>query len=233
MAKSQIELIEVYQDTVDKTKDTVLETIKPNNDFTYRVHKKTGNVIVENIDTVSAIVKYQGKSAALNMANANHKGGGVERGKVAQEECLYRCSNLHKIEDVLYPLQTLELLYSKNVKFIKDFHYNDMTCVESDIITMAAVDLRDEMITTKNYIELTMYKINQIFHIASSYEVDNLILGAFGCGVFKNNPHTVASMFQSALLTQRKNFNNVVFAIINDHNSVDNNYEIFKQVLSC
>ena len=45
MAKSQIELIEIYQDTVDKTKDTVLETIKPNNDFTYRVHKKTGNTI--------------------------------------------------------------------------------------------------------------------------------------------------------------------------------------------
>ena len=54
-----------------------------------------------------ALIKYCkcGKTAVLNMASSKRKGGGVENGSMAQEECLFRCSNLFTIQDNLYPIQ--------------------------------------------------------------------------------------------------------------------------------
>jgi uncharacterized protein (TIGR02452 family) len=65
--------------------------------------------------------------------------------------------------------------------------------------------------------------------LAAKNGVQNLILGAWGCGVFKNNPKLMAQYFSEVLVGEgyNLNFKNVVFAIINDHNSVGNNFEIF------
>jgi uncharacterized protein (TIGR02452 family) len=58
-------------------------------------------------------------------------------------------------------------------------------------------------------------------------------LGSWGCGVFDNNPTVISGLFLHILYKERYSslFDNVVFAIINDHNSVGNNYEIFKSQL--
>ena len=58
---------------------------------------------------------------------------------------------------------------------------------------------------------------------------DSLVLGAFGCGVFKNDPFTVAKIFRQHLeSTEFKNsFKKIIFAISNAKM-----YHIFKQVFN-
>jgi uncharacterized protein (TIGR02452 family) len=65
--------------------------------------------------------------------------------------------------------------------------------------------------------------------LAAKHGVRNIILGAWGCGVFKNDPETISLYFHEVLVQECYSglFNQVVFAIINDHNSVGNNFGIF------
>lgn len=243
------ELIPIYENTIELCKDIT----PPNSVKFYEEQRirhspnKTGNVIVESLDTVSALVKYAplGKTVILNMASSKRKGGGVLKGAVAQEECLFRCSNLFHIQDSFYPIKSNEFIYTFGATFIKDFHYNVMAPVQADVITMPAINLNKEHIDNigtqdviDDYKKLMAYKIQCMLSSAVVAECDNIILGAWGCGVFKNDPTVVAQMFKDSLIGlsyqhygRRTNFENVVFAIINDHNSVKNNYQIFKDIL--
>jgi uncharacterized protein (TIGR02452 family) len=98
-----------------------------------------------------------------------------------------------------------------------------------DVISAAAPDLRkgsDESryLTTefKNktdkdsaYRRLLTDKINAIFESAHTAKIDNLVLGAFGCGCFLNDTALVAEIFAQRLSasTNKKRFNKIVFAI--------------------
>jgi uncharacterized protein (TIGR02452 family) len=81
----------------------------------------------------------------------------------------------------------------------------------------------------KEYRKITKDKIRLMISLAAKNGVQNLILGAWGCGVFNNDPTTMSQYFSEILVGEgyNLNFKNVVFAIINDHNSVGNNFEIF------
>lgn len=202
--------------------------------------KKTGAITVEPLDTVSALAKYvnNGKTAVLNMASHKRKGGGVERGAMAQEECLFRCSNLFTIPDEFYPLAMNEFVYTHQAVFVKGGDYGTIWPMDADVITMAAPNLNKE---NKNcnahevegiYEDIMKKKINAMLDVAASNDCDNIILGAWGCGVFKNDPATVARLFKDILETKRYLFEKIVFAVINDKNSVGNNYQIFEETLN-
>lgn len=194
-------------------------------------------VVVEPMDTVSALCKYLplGKTLVLNMASSKRPGGGVANGSVAQEECLFRCSNLFEISKDFYPIEMEEYIYSKDVTFIKDKDYNAMSSVSCDVITMAAVNLNKGHVDTADEFDeeeyrATMFgKMDALFRAARENKCDNIILGAWGCGVFKNDPKVVAQMFSTVTFMYKRYFKNIIFAVINDNNSVGNNYQIFKE----
>lgn len=230
------ELIEIYQDTIEMcsmmpfphSEKKELVQVPKDKQKTLVSTNKGGNVVVEPLDTVSALIKYSslGKTAILNMASERRKGGGVANGAMAQEECLFRCSNLFTISDGFYPLGPLEYVYTNDATFIKDRNYGTMQPVTCDVITMPAINTHKY-----EYSELlTLLKIGSIIDFAIENDCDNLILGAWGCGVFGNNPEIMSNLFHKALFQYGKNkaFKNVVFAIINDENSVGNNYKIFR-----
>jgi uncharacterized protein (TIGR02452 family) len=185
------ELINVFVDTKNR-----FENIKTNTKSTKHTTKealftldgKKSKVIVINSDTVSAGVLYSllGKTCILNMASYKRPGGGVARGAKAQEECLFRCSNLYTISEDLYPLKDDEAIYSKDVVFIKDKYYQPMKPVTLDVITIAAVNLNGRR-KPENYKEIMMKKILLMFTLAKQNGCKNIILGAWGCGVFKND----------------------------------------------
>lgn len=241
-------LIEIYQDTkricssISPPRSEIIgwSSLKEDNGD----DDSAGNVIVEPMDTVSAIIKYskRGKTAVLNMASVKRKGGGVENGAVAQEECLFRCSNLYNIPDEFYPIGEDELIYTHGATFVKDFMYNPINHVVVDVITIPAINLNNRGLTptglnkTKSSYKLTheeeisyLDKMHLMIGSAIYNECNNIILGAWGCGVFKNNPKIISELFRETLESLRYRFDNVIFAIINDRNSTDNNYEIFKQ----
>ena len=205
------ELIEIYQNTIEMCSmmpfphSEKKELVQDKGEMLV-LTKKGGNIIVEPMDTVSALIKYStfGKTAILNMASERRKGGGVKNGAMAQEECLFRCSNLFTISDEFYPLGPLEYVYTQDATFIKDRHYDVIQPIICDVITMPAINLNKY-----EYSEpLTSLKIIGIIDSAIENDCENLILGAWGCGVFGNNPEIMANLF---IKTININFSKMLF----------------------
>jgi uncharacterized protein (TIGR02452 family) len=255
--KSKDELIKIFENTKSIIENKEIETTPESYKFGVNQFFKMGyhpsgvvkdepvEIIVDGIDTVSAIVKYErfdNSVCVLNMASSRKAGGGVRNGSRAQEECLFRCSNL--FETVLqeeYPLLEDDAIYTQVASFFKDVNYNRMDEVISDVITIPAINLNkmmkdgQEVYTDEEYRKETRRRIIAMLSEARENFVDVLILGAWGCGVFGNDPETMATIFKEVIEERdgfySKWFEKIVFAVINDHNSVDNNYEIFKRIL--
>ncbi len=236
------ELIQVYKDTKENCIGILVpESEKHSKSLESKVVPKKGEIIIEPLDTVSALIKYydlNNVTAVLNMCSSKRLGGGVENGSVAQEECLFRCSNLFTIPNTFYPILSDEYIYTIEASFIKNANYEIMPTITADVITMPAINLNKTHIDNKitkdsanNYNAVMIEKIEKMFDSASFHMCNNLILGAWGCGVFKNDPNVVAGLFNQVIVRKRLLFDKIIFAIINDNNSVANNYEIFKKVI--
>lgn len=238
-------LVEVFQDTLENSTNltgsiTSKHTFDEINSPRLTMYKP--NISVINSDSVSALTEYSklGKTCVLNMASYKRPGGGVRNGARAQEECLFRCSNLIQVvPNSFYPLEENEALYTKDSVFFKDKNYHYMDPVVCDVVTIAAINLNenakyDPVQNVSDYRKLTKDKIRLMISLAAKNGVQNLILGAWGCGVFKNDPNVMSQYFAEVLIGEgySVDFKNIVFAIINDHNSVDNNYEIFYKNLN-
>jgi len=239
-------LIDVFQDTLqisqnlpnrsETTKHTTQEIIGP------YLSVFENNIIVEPLDTVSAIQKWSqvGRVCALNMASYKRPGGGVENGARAQEECLFRCSNLFDVVSKdFYPLGDYECLYTQRALFFKDKDYIQIEPIQCDVITLAAINLNDKakydpVQNLYNYENLTREKIRLMLSVPQSWGAQYLILGAWGCGVFKNDPEKIAQYFKDAIIGEGYGslYKKIIFAVINDHNSVANNYQIFNTILN-
>ena len=233
-------LVNVFQDTLENSKNltdstTSKHTFDETNPPRLTMFKDIISVI--NTDSVSAVVEYSklGKTCVLNMASYKRPGGGVYNGARAQEECLFRCSNLIQVVPTsFYPLEVNEALYTKDAIFFKDKDYEYMEPVVCDVITIAAINLNenakyDPVQNVTDYRKITKDKIRLMVSLAAQNGVKNLILGAWGCGVFNNDPTTMSQYFSEVLVGEgySVDFDNIVFAIINDHNSVGNNFDIF------
>ena len=233
-------LVNVFQDTLENSKNltdstTSKHTFDETNPPRLTMFKDIISVI--NTDSVSAVVEYSklGKTCVLNMASYRRPGGGVHNGARAQEECLFRCSNLiHVVPTSFYPLEVNEALYTKEAIFFKNKDYDYMEPVVCDVITIAAINLNenakyDPVQNITEYRKITKDKIRLMVSLAAQNGVKNLILGAWGCGVFNNDPTTMSQYFSEVLIGEgySVDFDNIVFAIINDHNSVGNNFDIF------
>lgn len=187
--------------------------------------------------------------AVMNFANAFHPGGGVKQGSDAQEESLCRISTLYplisqkNIRGSFYqhhmemntPRASDSLIYSEGVIICKsDKDYPERLSkdewVKVDVMTVAAPDLRDEIMCDA---ELFGYHVKRAIHMltcAAAKEADILVLGAFGCGAFRNNPEVVAKAYLVALQEFPEVFRKIEFAVYCPPGSCDN-YNVFKQVL--
>lgn len=176
-----------------------------------------------------------GKVAVLNFANPHFPGGGVKNGAKAQEECLCRSSNLFpclnakNVYDDYYLYNrniknrffSDRLIYTKNVTVFKDDSDVPQLMPQSewfqvDVITCAAPYIANRKYTNKTVLkELFKSRIKNIFESAIDNYVDVLVLGAFGCGAFKNPPAVVAKAFHEVIEEDNyKNcFKHILFAI--------------------
>ena len=92
---------------------------------------------------------------------------------------------------------------------------------------------REERIAD-SLVEGVKNKIRTIFRIAADNGQRNLVLGAIGCGAFRNPPRHVAELFREVLCEDDflGAFNRICFAVKSDHNSRgDTNYNAFYEVL--
>lgn len=160
---------------------------------------------------------------ALNFANGIHPGGGFLDGARAQEEVLCRSSALYAtlVGDPMYdahrnreqPDSTDWAIYSPDVPV---FRNDDGTALAQpwplSFITCAA-PYAPEIGQPKSG-DLLRQRIHRLLLIASARGHTALVLGAWGCGAFGNDPHRTAVDFRHALEHAFKGvFDDVVFAI--------------------
>lgn len=205
---------------------------------------KEGKVTVESMGSAEAVFTYadNGKVCVLNFASYRYAGGQFINGAMAQEEALCHSSNLYnilssnRINENFYTKNKLTLnnnIYESNMLYVPDVVFDDEsgTVVKCDVITCAAPNKGAVLAYHKecaDKVDDAMYeRIDHILFVAKTCKVDTLILGAFGCGVFKNDSLTVAKFFKELLDEKYKNcFNKVIFAIPGGEN-----YKNFKGVL--
>lgn len=207
-------------------------------------------IIVESNTSFNAAKEYlqYGKTAVLNFANPHYPGGGAQNGARAQEECLCRSSNLYlcisnqNVFDDYYLYNrnignkffSDRLIYTKDVTVFKDDSTIPKMLPEDewfnvDVITCAAAYIANRRYTNKAALkQLFKGRIKNIFESAIDNDVDVIILGAFGCGAFKNPPELVAKAFHEVIDENdySKHFKKIVFAIKNN-NATSNNYGVF------
>ncbi|MCC8068358.1 MAG: TIGR02452 family protein [Ruminococcus sp.] len=191
-------------------------------------------ITLYNEDTCQCARKFlcDGYTCILNFASAKHVGGGFLNGAMAQEEAICRNSSLYasiSSNDAKgyyeYNNRTDEELYSDYIIFspcvevfrdgrgrLLDYPYP----ITISAITSPAVNVH----RAKHYSEADISKCmtqraEYILKVAVCNQVKNIVLGAWGCGVFGNSPTDVSNMFKYLLFEKgyAKCFNNVSFAI--------------------
>ena len=115
--------------------------------------------------------------------------------------------------------------------------------VTVDVMSVAAPDLRTKLNkyagligkgTYMNNAELFGYHVKRAIHIltvAASKGADTLVLGAFGCGAFENDPNVVARAYKVALEEFPKVFKKIEFAVYCTP-KYQKNYEAFSKVFN-
>lgn len=192
---------------------------------------------VKNIDTFDMALEYKKEGLnplVLNMASDFKPGGGVGSGSSAQEECLFRRSNAHLTHpEEWYPLETDEVIYSPEVYIVKKSDYELLNRSEQSSVGMVAVPaLRKPKLIKGTYresdIDIMTNKIESIFKIGILKNHDSLVLGALGCGAFKNPPGEVASIFQNMINKYKGYYKKIGFAILVVKDTDKNNLNTFK-----
>ena len=181
-------------------------------------------VQVTNETTLGAGRRLAGAGVlALNFANGVHPGGGFLHGARAQEEVLCRSSALYATleGEAMYDAHrrrddcesSARAILSPGVPF---FRADDGTALEEpwrlSIVTCAAPVA--DAVGQPRSAELLARRIHRVLAIAAAWGYDALVLGAWGCGAFGNDPVRAAGDFRAALEGPfLGSFREVVFAI--------------------
>jgi uncharacterized protein (TIGR02452 family) len=184
------------------------------------------HVLVCNETTLQATWQLQRRGRrplALNFANGVQPGGGFLTGARAQEETLCRSSGLFlTLQD--HPMYATHL--ERELPDSTDWAIlsPEVPVFRSDAgtpldepwticcVTCAAPYAPD--VGQPQSADLLQARIGRVLEIAASYGFDSLVLGAWGCGEFGNDPLRTASDFRRALETDfAGSFAEIVFAI--------------------
>lgn len=191
--------------------------------FENKKHPKTDVQVCNETTLVSSrnLIKEGHQPIALNFANGVAPGGGFLHGAKAQEEVLCRSSALYStlVEDPMYdyhlkrplPDSSDWVIYSPKVPIFRSddgLEYDEPWLLS--FLTCAAPFAP----SVPQAGDLLQKRINRVLSVAAAYGYESLVLGAWGCGAFANDPARTAKDFREALETNFSGcFSKVVFAI--------------------
>jgi uncharacterized protein (TIGR02452 family) len=167
-----------------------------------------------------------GDVAALVFASAKNPGGGFRSGARAQEEDIARASGLYRCltaapgfyayhrsrGDNLY---SDRVIYSPRVPVFRDDDGDLLdTAYHVSFLTAAAPNRGAVPRNRAGQVAAALARrARRVLAVAAAQGHRHLVLGAWGCGVFRNDPATVADAFADALADGPGRFDRVVFAI--------------------
>lgn len=226
-------------------RDEIADVVKNSKIITGRNHffTNTGkhpNQFLVKEDSVSACFKYKnGITCVLNFSSYKNPGGMFYEGSKAQEECLchesYLYNVLKEIDDFYVwnrknlnkALYKNRAIYSPNVRFVRGEE-----SVRVDVLTCASPNFKAankyQNVTREENHTVMESRIKFIKKICEDNNVETLILGAYGCGVFGQDPYEVAKLFEE--IFNDSEIKNIYYAVPENINS--DNYDAFKKVFN-
>jgi len=237
----KIEIAELVQFAVDNTELYTPEQLDSLLSIDATAHKSNTKYEVINETTLNAARRLAAEGqkdiTCLNFASAKNAGGGFLGGAVAQEECIARASGLYPCllkapdyytfhrsqQNFLY---SDHMIWSPRVPIFKHENgsvTNEVLCI--GIVTSAAVnagELQKNGLSKAAVIEAVMRKrIEKVLALCVAKKQSVLILGAWGCGVFRNDPEMIAGLFHEALTGKFANcFDRIIFAVLTKNESM-------------
>ncbi|MBQ9004038.1 MAG: TIGR02452 family protein [Eggerthellaceae bacterium] len=171
-----------------------------------------------------AIENANGKVCVLDSANFRNPGGNYLAGGWSPEEQICAESNLFPVLEGLRAdyyegnrqsgrggLNTDRAIYLTDIVFT-----TGGVTKKRDILVVAPVNRRFALENHRSEAECDQdlaNRIEAIMRIAAYRGADTLVLHAFGCGFFENDPKVVAELFKAWLDAHPGQFERVVFAI--------------------
>lgn len=169
----------------------------------------------------------------LNFASARNPGGGFLKGSQAQEESLARASGLYPCIAQMTEyyetnrrqrsgLYTDYMIYSPDVPI---FRNDGAALLEqpyvAGILTAPAVNrgavARNEPRRLSQVNKVMSQRIEKILLVCANHHHTTLVLGAWGCGAFRNSPEEIAALFARHLFENplfKQRFKKIVFAVL-------------------
>ena len=185
------------------------------------------------------------------------KGSSAQEESLCRCSTLYPALTSNALWDAYYsvnraarnPLYTNALIYTPGVvicktddQFPERLEEKDWT--EVDVITCAAPNLRQRpgnqynldqsapvVVSPEDLLALHKSRARHILTVAASKGVDAIVLGAFGCGAFQNDPTVVAEAYKDVLEEMKGYFSLTEFAIYCRPRETAN-YDAFSRVLA-
>ena len=194
------------------------------------------SVEIENETTLAGIARLLREGcapvAALNFASANNPGGGFLSGSQAQEESLARSSGLYAsltrvwefyerhrngtsslYSDAMILSPGCPIFRSDTGQLLSSVHH--ATFISSAAPNAGAVS-QNAPHDSSLLPEVFRRRAEYVLALAASQGLRYIVLGAWGCGVFRNDPKLVAQTFMQLLARTDWNgrFSKVVFSIL-------------------
>lgn len=193
------------------------------------------------IEAAQWVAEKGGRTGVLNFASARNPGGGFLTGAEAQEESIARSSAIYpclmKHFESYYQANrqaesgayTHDIIYSPTVPVLRDawgmlldqpYAVDFVTAAAPNrgVMMARAGKQRNQKKQEEDAEEVLRERAERVLEILARHGVTDIVLGAWGCGVFKNDPATVARIFATHLRGRfHGRFRHVVFAILDDH----------------
>ena len=166
----------------------------------------------------------------LNFASAKNPGGGFLNGAMAQEESIAASSGLYHTL-IRHPeyyqnnrncpsmIYTNHAIYSPEVVFFRNGRFELLEePVTASVLTLPAVNMgqviqKGEDVHTAETAMYERMKLALALFVQMNHR--HLILGAYGCGVFRNDPYKIACWWKELLTGYfADTFDTVVFAVM-------------------
>ena len=215
------------------------------------VTSKNCTTYVENISTVDAIRKLAGEGkddiGVLNFASAKNPGGGFLNGAMAQEESLAASSTLYKTltaHEEYYRNNRLQnsmiytnyAIYSPDVVFFRDGRFRLVpSAVRASVLTLPAVNMGQILLKGEDETKAKQamrQRMKLALAIFAEQGAKHLVLGAYGCGVFRNDPKLVAAWWKDLLAEVMSQYFDTIFYAVFDRSKNGECINAFEQKLS-
>lgn len=196
-------------------------------------------------------------ASATNPGGGVENGSSAQEESLCRCSTLFPVLEQHRLRNDFYephkkarnPLNNDDIIYSPEIVIIKtDEDYPERMDMEDwcvvDVITCAAPNLRKRpnnysngrdvpqpKVTPEELYDLHYSRAEHILNVAAGNGVEVLILGAFGCGAFENDPNIVARAYYDVLKEYAGYFDVIEFAVYSNAFELKN-FKAFEEVFA-